>query len=468
MTQKVAGQSGWKVDYTGGQGLGITNYFDYHIDLDADFVILQVAIDSLVDEVNGVVGQNTVLPLDLLTSTSPAVTSGRIGNHSYLTVIATANTLTVQDGSAVVGNLRYAKVTGVTTLDATGSPDGTLYVALNATGAVTLETSSGQGVVDLYSVTWTSPNLTSLVELVTTMPDGDDFQDCLSVVGVANSAIKAQTHVKIADRLENLERLVNGLQTNIVAGEAAIGPLGFNGVEATPGLVPTDGATPDIDTGFFPDGADQVGFSAGATQIIHFDAQGIAAEIGGSAATPWLHRAGGVDTGVYWPALDELAAATAGVLAWHIEADGAINTPQQAMGRIRQASQAITTGAGQSILFDSEDWDVRDQHSTSVNTDRVTIGATTVGRYDLVATLTWDESSATGSAQRQFELTKNGAAITGAIALQPGDGTDDFAQTVVVQEFFADTDYFGVLVTHDDATTPFNVVNCVLSWTKVS
>ncbi|MEE9129301.1 MAG: hypothetical protein V3T84_04735, partial [Phycisphaerales bacterium] len=108
-----------------------------------------------------------------------------------------------------------------------GGGAGARFAALQLNGTITLETVAAQGVMDLYSVNWNGATFDTgtLLRLETIIPGGEDLRDQQTVVGVVLGAIPPQEHDRIANRLENIERVLNGITLNIVPGGPSIGPI---------------------------------------------------------------------------------------------------------------------------------------------------------------------------------------------------------------------------------------------------
>lgn len=389
--------SGYFTSFVDGQGAGASTYITYAQDLDTNFTLIQASVNALVDEVAGTLGPNAVLPLDLITTESTS--SFRMGDHSYVTTTDSVDQITVTGGSIVVEDVRYTK-SGNTVLDATGQPDGTLYVALETSGAVTLQSSAGQGstAIDLASVTWASggPTLSALTLLIGIAPDGDDFQDCLTVAGT--DAIPTETHEKIADRLENIERLLGGLEANVTGG-SDLGPIVVpGGAAGDPGLVFGDGAgTVDLTTGLYRPNSGQIMFALGGSNRWLFNGSTVAAQSTGSAGGILFGRTG---DGFYWPT-NSCAIATNGADALIANGSSIVELPNQPGGELSDGSvQNLSDGTLTAIDFDTEDsGDPQGQHDTSTNPSRITItGSDEAGLYLFVGEVTFDESSGGASA----------------------------------------------------------------------
>lgn len=213
--------------FVDGQGVGAANYFVYATDLDTNFTDLETTVNQIIDEIKAFAGNNAPLVVDMLTSTDPFITAGILDDNSFapVTFISGDTQIVIPIGVALT-SVGRVETQAIATLTGSGGAV-TFFVALQEGGTITLETVVAQGVMDLYSVDWDGAVFTTatLLLLQAILPAGDDFQDQLTVVGVAGGAIPPQTHTRIANRFENLERAINGLRTNIVPGGPAIGPV---------------------------------------------------------------------------------------------------------------------------------------------------------------------------------------------------------------------------------------------------
>lgn len=214
--------------FVDGQGVGADNYFVYAEDLDLNFTDIENGFNQLNVEIQALGGQDAPLAIDLLRSKSPLILTGFIDDNSFAPVsfLSADTQIQIPDGVALTAAAGRVELPVTATLTGSGGAV-TFFVALQVNGTVTLETVSAQGVMDLYSVDWDGAVFLpgTLLKLEVIMPGGDDFQDQLTVVGVAGGAIPPQDHERIANRLENVERALNGLRTNVVPGGPAIGPV---------------------------------------------------------------------------------------------------------------------------------------------------------------------------------------------------------------------------------------------------
>ena len=97
--------------------------------------------------------------------------------------------------------------------------------------------------------------------------------------------------------------------------------------------------------------------------------------------------------------------------------------------------QTFTNNAQTTILFDAEDSDPWNMHSTSTNTDRIVIPWS--GRYFVTGSIRWENNS-TGT--RYLAIHKNGALINRASARQAAETVNEMSLSAWT--FMDSTDYF--------------------------
>ncbi len=236
MAQKLETTLGYLLDFSGGQGAGAANYIVYAPDMDTNFALIRSSVNQLVDEVIAIQGSNAILVLDLIRADDPGgplVSSGFVGDHSYQASIVTTTSAddTVRITAGTVFGDNGLRLTLGSTTDLIGSgPLDTFFVFVDANGLPGLSTSAGAGVLDIWTVDWDGSAFlpATLVVLTDYLVDGDDFQDQLTVAG--DATVPAQTHTRIANRHENVDRIFNGNTVNIVPGGPVLGVIG------TPGL----------------------------------------------------------------------------------------------------------------------------------------------------------------------------------------------------------------------------------------
>ena len=315
--------------FVDGQGAGASTYSGYAPDLDANFAAIESTINQLNTEISAIGGQNAPLSLDLLTSlSSPTVATGFVDATSFqpIAFISGDTQIQVPYGVALTVAGRIASG-GLATLTGSGT-SGTRYIALRADGSITLETATAQGVMDLYSVTWTGSVFTpgTLVRLEEILPAGHDFQNLRVQEDYGQStdaAIPPYTYDRITDRISDIVRLLGGSSTSADAGQAALGPIAFAGSVSLPGLITGDGSTHDGSTGFYRPAADRIGVSVLATQAGEW-AESVAnqpqylARAGTDLTAPPIAWVNDSNTGLGWVSADVFRAVANGleVMRW--------------------------------------------------------------------------------------------------------------------------------------------------------
>jgi hypothetical protein len=321
-------------DFTGGQGVGPTNYFAYAPDLDFDFQSIETMVFAVIDELSGVQGPNSLLARDMLEINDSAhpggvLSSGVIGEHSFETVVGSPTSeLDVSPGQAMISGARVVQP-NLTVLPGSGGT-GTRWVNLGPTGTVSLQTSAAavSGGLDIASATWTGPSgpFSAVVQLARIFFDGDDYDlqvRRLAAVGPGGvPTFPVFSYRAVYERLQSLERLLAGVQTG--GGGETLGPKGFGGAVGAPGLILTDGTTFDATSGLYRPGANRLGVATSGVQSLEVDAQG-------NLDLPSNARVKGVRTAVLsvadnTPTLVSFTAADAfdvGAAAWHNAGGGA-------------------------------------------------------------------------------------------------------------------------------------------------
>lgn len=420
MTQKLLAPD-YKTSFATGQGGGISNYDQYPEDHDTNYTLIQTAINEMIDQLQGLRGPNFLIPLDLTQSTSPAVVEGTIGEHSYSATLTGGSPLdefTVEPGAAILSGGSRVSLSSQQVLVATGQPvgSGTLWVALATTGNVSLETSAGQQALDLWSADWDATDLSNIVRLASVFPDGDDFQDLLTVVGNAGAGPPAQTHGKIANRIENIERILRAVTTNIVAGETALGRIAIGGSAATPGMITGDGTTFDGTTGLFRQAANVLSASVSGTEVWRTVAAALRT-VTGSVSVPAYGFITDTNKGMYSPGTNRLGFATGGTLALEIDSTRFIDSPTQARVRTTATAAALASSTTPSnVTMGTEITDVGDWFSPPAIAHTVPTGA--AGFYLISAGVFFDESTA-GANQNTGEARHLRIQLNGSTNLTP-------------------------------------------------
>jgi hypothetical protein len=302
-----------KKSFTTGQGAGAANYVTYAPDLDFDFTAIENLVNQLESQLVGIQGPNVLLGLDILQSDDPATTpdelEGRIGAHSYIvTINASPALLNVSTGVALVDDKRVELVASAIGLVGPGGGASTHYVALDINGVPSIKTSAGQGAADIARATWNGTIYTAIsqwptvTDVIPVFFDGDDYADQQTVVGHATVGVGVQTHTKVANRFENVERALRGHTANVVAGGPALGPVALiRGTAAAPGLIQTagDGVTFDTGTGLFRQALNAIGFATAGVERARLNASGQLLMQAGTDALPAYAFLADPDTGMF-------------------------------------------------------------------------------------------------------------------------------------------------------------------------
>lgn len=522
MAPKLELSLGYLLDFAGGQGAGAGTYVTYAPDLDTCLALIRVAHNALVDEVTAMQGPNALIALDLILGNDPggpSIPSGFIGNHSYqasiVTSVSTDDTVRITAGAAFVET--GMRTTSASNVDLVGSGGAaTLYVYINNNGMPVLGTATGLGVLDIWSAVWDGSKFTSVTALADYIPDGDDFQDCLTVVGVSGGPIPAQTHIRIADRFENLERKLAGNTTNIVSGATALGPIAIGGTEALPGLVTGDGTTIDTTTGLFRQAANVLAASVQDNEIWRLvelvtdrpqmllraladltapalgiigdpdtgidwvSADAARLQAGGREALRWLEDStrakvalakdgivtdpsmqfiGDSDTGIYSPGDNRMGFTTNGVLRAELDAGGNLDLPTNSRVHTTRNSFTVTASSLTNIDFTAEVEDIGGWHDIGTNPDRHTCPTDADGLYLVQGCVTFLESTAGGGGSanagnfRAVQIEINGAATDLGGARVGPTGGGDTKVPVCDTIILAATDIVRLQAAHDNGGT---------------
>lgn len=134
----------------------------------------------------------------------------------------------------------------------------------------------------------------------------------------------------------------------------------------------------------------------------------------GSVSAPTYSKNGDSNSGVYFPAADEVALATGGTQALLVDSTQFIDSPTQPRCSLSGASQSVGTGtSGAALSFTTEDFDIGGCHESVTNPTRITVPAGGDGCYLVIGHAAYPSNS-TGVRQTFFK--KNGTTIFGPSA----------------------------------------------------
>lgn len=122
-------------------------------------------------------------------------------------------------------------------------------------------------------------------------------------------------------------------------------------------------------------------------------------------------------------------------------------TDSPACRAYHNTSQSITTsGTEQAVVLNSERFDNASVHSTSSNTDRMTVPTGGGGKYLFVASWSWTSSAAGNYRQARAKL--NGTTVLARMSLQPS-GTHGSEGVITTSYALSAADYVSLYVVQD-------------------
>ncbi len=429
MAQKlVAGQTVF-VDFTAGEGLGASDFFDYAPNMDTSFQSIITSVNQLVDEMRGVQGPNQTLPLDMLQATGlPDVL---LGVASYVPSFISTSQVDVAAGVALVLSSRVSSTSTTSLGPVAGTDDGGTdfaYIALDVNGQVTINTAPGSQALDLWRVQIDSgPLFANNIQRVGTWRhsfDGDAWLALSDASGLGSSdTFPLTVFDEPQHRANRVERFLSGFTTDLQSPAATIGPVVIpGGVAATPGLVLGSGSgTNDLTSGFFRIGADRLGYS------------------------------------------------TAGVLALEVDATGQLDLPLnfRVKGR-RTAAQPLTDASGlvEVVFTAADDFDIGAWHAADADFTVPTGGG---GTYVITAAIEW-ATAITNRRDIRVEIKLGGTLITGGQSSARLEIDEDHASTITVVSVLAAANVVTVEASHDDVdgALGLDIIDATLSIVKVA
>lgn len=311
-TQIPLGTSAYFTDFAGGQGLGIGNYFTYDADHDTNAKLLRLTLNQVIVEISALSGPNAVAALDALLwddvdnpiSTPSEQNSGVVGAASYEVSVEGGGTLQVKKGQAFVLGQRVSLVTTLTGLTSSGG-SGTRWVAIDANGAVFIESAAAAKSLDIASVTWNGTIFTGTpTHLADVFFDGDGWAE-LRNRDAAGGGFPAVVFRRVSERFEYIEQSLSA-----AAGGASVIALP-PGSAPTPGLVMSDGAgAADTTTGWYRIATNAWAFVFSGTFLMRLSSSGVRTT-NGSVGNPAIGPDADINTGVRW-GLDLIGLVTAG------------------------------------------------------------------------------------------------------------------------------------------------------------
>ena len=560
MAQKMVIGPNYFVEFEAGQGVvASASYFTFAPDMSATFLTLFNTVNLHTDEINAVQGPVGILPLDLLQFDDSIlrptpVVSGLIGIDSYFPTIQANpndNRVDVRAGVALAASDRVNQPTPVT-LTATYSGGGdTLerFLAINNQGVPTLETLAGQQVVDLWHFDLDSGSvLSNPTRLANVLFDGDDYDqlrirrgstpffegiDAVEFVDgngsdtlertvgdwTADGFVNGQTfqvdrstsndgtytitgisalvitvtggsfanegpstgiritggHFRYSDfdqfhqRIEQLEDILAGLEPDSLrmlfpAGTAAL---------------PSIAAVGDPNTGIYWPAADEVALTAGGVHVVR--AHGGAAEpeqlraVDGTLVNPAYSFQTDPTSGMRSPGVNQLALVVDEKDYISLDANGNFDLPEQARVKmVRTAAQSIPENTATFVSFTAADaWDIgnlstdvwHDHAAGATDDQEATVPTGCDGLYLILAEFEWPDPPAVTIFT--MEIRVNAVTVAKTVL---GTGRE-YAESLITEVEMVATDVVRFRVTQDDTTAgtaALNLNSCSLSIRKVA
>lgn len=452
----------------GQNNVAISNYFAYATDLDKNFELLRAKINSIIQEFRGISGPSSLFGSDLLFidgqgSTPPDTETGRIGVVNVVLVID-ASPVNLNLTGGIMSLLRQRTTVQDQVLSASSLIDGTYRIGIDINGQISASLSQGQQLFDIADVTVVSNVWVAITDNLQTFLDGDEWLAMRTEP--ANTPFVAGVGKTASQRLDAYSRLLGGFNT--ATNGDTIGPLVLaGGSAAAPSFIIGDGAGNNVtNTGFFTNGSNSIRFSSGGVERFRWNVSGMGIQQGGSVAAPTIFYINDSNTGMFSAVNDVLSFVTGGTLALELNASQVVTMPQQPAGYVSQASQVITTGAGQAISYGTELFDRANQHAT-VNLEIV---AGQAGIYQITAeSFAQRSGGGTTASTVSLEITQEGVSraidaldSTGSVA----DRDHQLKCSVVLE--LAVNDTIQVIATQGSVTASMTFSTNRLSWAKIA
>ena len=436
-------------DYTNGQGVGASNYFDYAPDHDADNTIIEDAINQIATELNQIQGPNAAIALDMVSINDAATpggvaANGVIGAHSLVASRASATTLQVTGGQAIAAGLRVGK-SGTTVISTVGQGTGTDRVLnLTNTGVFSIQTAQGQVAdsIDLWTFDVTADDPGNFARIAAVFSDGDDFRRARERVvlgsggGFTDPIFANHSYERIADRIDDMERKMAARSTGMVG--AANAGIGIGGdVNDAWARISNDGTVEDA--GLFRAASQALGWARGGVEYLRLTTQIEAAD--GSESNPIYSFRNDLDSGARRVGSDNIALVTGGTDALDINSSQQRTSATQGRVKARSTGDTINSATLTAMPFAAadEDYDVGAYHSDTNNT-RFTVPSGHDGNYSIKAEVDFDDAAETDATERRVELFLNGTTIIAAQEIGHVTGRQTVLEVVADIDLVA-TDY---------------------------
>jgi hypothetical protein len=336
-------------------------YYTYAIDLDVTLTTILNTLNIHTAEINNVQGPGSTLTLDILqmddlTYRAVPLDDGLIGIGSYFPTIrsGTPNRIDVSIGSALAAGLKVSSAAAavLTATDQGGSETDVRFLSITSQGNALLSHLPAQGIFDAWHFDFATPSevLSNPTRLAHVLQDGDDWEQMRRRRGTA----------PFFEGIDSLEFHDNGGSPDTIT--RTVGDFTSDGF--------VDGMSFNVDGSALNDDTYAITAAVTATTITvatgSFTAEGPSREIrlsaghflfndfdqvherieqledilaglspssllmlfpAGTAALPSIAAVGDPNTGIYWPAADEVALTAGGVHV--VRAHGGSAEPEQ-------------------------------------------------------------------------------------------------------------------------------------------
>ena len=336
-------------------------YYTFATDMDATFTTILNTLNIHTAEINNIQGPGSTLPLDILqmddlTYRAVKLDDGLIGIASYFPTIqsGTPNRIDVKFGSALAAGLKVSAASAavLTATDQGGSETLERFLYITSQGNAALSHLPNQGIFDAWHFVFSlgPETLSAPTRLAHVLQDGDDWEQMRRRRGTT----------PFFEGIDQLEFHDNGGSPDTIT--RTVGDFTSDGF--------LNGMSFNVDGSALNDGTYTITATVTATTIEvitnSFDAEGPSREIrlsaghflfndfdqvherieqledilaglspssllvlfpAGTAALPSIAAVGDPNTGIYWPAADEVALTAGGVHV--VRAHGGASEPEQ-------------------------------------------------------------------------------------------------------------------------------------------
>ena len=347
---------------TGQGAVASAFYYTFATDMDATFTTILNTLNIHTAEINNIQGPGSTLPLDILqmddfTYRAVPLDDGLIGYASYFPTIQTApndNRIDVRIGAALAAGLKVSAASAVvlTATDQGGSETDERFLSITSQGNALLSHLPNQGIFDAWHFDFATPSevLSNPTRLAHILQDGDDWEQMRRRRGTT-PFFEGIDQLEFHDNggsPDTITRTVGDFTTDGFINGMSFNVDGSALNDGTYTITATVTATTIevITNSFAAEGPSrEIRLSAGHFLFNDFDQvherieqlEDVLAGLSpssllilfsaGTAALPSIAAAGDPNTGIYWPAADEVALTAGGVHV--VRAHGGSAEPEQ-------------------------------------------------------------------------------------------------------------------------------------------